>query len=71
MTFKKRIEQLEKSGNIKGRLSWGELIRKWKAGEEFTASELEAIFPGKNIRTFEEAINELEKQNQPIRKNSK
>jgi len=69
VTFKKRIEQLEKSGNIKGRLSWGELIRKWKAGEEFTASDLEAIFPGKNIRTFEEAINELEKQNQPIRKN--
>jgi len=64
MTLKRRIQQLEKSGNQTDRLTWGELVRKWQAGEEFTASELEAIFPGKNIRTFEEAINELEKQNQ-------
>jgi hypothetical protein len=71
MTLKRRIQQLEKSGNITDLPTWGELIRKWQSGEEFTASELEAIFPGKNIRTFEEAINELEKQNQPIRKNSK
>ncbi len=65
MTLKRRIQQLEKSGNISNTLSWGEMVRKWQSGEEFTASELEAIFPGKNIRTFEEAINELEKQNQP------
>jgi hypothetical protein len=63
MTLKRRIQQLEKSGNITDRLTWGELVKKWQSGEDFTASELEAIFPGKNIRTFEEAINELEKQN--------
>jgi len=61
MALKKRIQQLEKSGNITNRLTWGELVKRWKAGEEFTASELEAIFPGKGIRTFEDAINELEK----------
>lgn len=61
MTLKRRIQQLEKSGNITNRLSWGELVKRWQSGDDFTQKEYESIFPGKNIRTFEDAINELEK----------
>ena len=61
MTLKRRIQQLEKSGNITNIPTWGELIRKWQSGEDFTQEEYKEIFPGKNIRTFEDAINELEK----------
>jgi hypothetical protein len=64
MTLKRRIQQLEKSGNITDRLTWGELIRKWQSGEELTTSELEKIFPGKNYQSFEEVLNDIEKQNQ-------
>lgn len=61
MTLKRRIQQLEKSGNISNTLSWGELVKKWQSGEDFTQEEYKEIFPGKNIRTFEDAINEMEK----------
>ena len=63
MTLKKRIQQLEKSGNISNSLSWGELIRRINADDDLTTSELEKIFPGKNYQSFEEVFNDIEKQN--------